>query len=329
MVAEATHVRPGNEYRHTCVAAMVSGQVSQLPNGRAAIYAGLNAAATGDVVTLVDNGNHQVIKAASQVWIDGARIWWDHSANAATCIPPLTTGDKDFYLGLAVGDVASATVTGVVNLNVEPRYAFDVHRDLFDHTLVKTVIGSTTIVIPDMIARGGTIAAYFGLTAEAQKMDILSKRSFPLASNPILEAVLNVVSTCDADVGDLIIGFANASHASDADAITESAFFHFDLGGSLNILAESDAGTTEVAATDTTLDWAEGTPVFLCIDGRDPTNMKFYVNGVEVLAATANLGDIQLATGPLKALFHLEISANDSPGRVLLSHLAVRLGANE
>jgi hypothetical protein len=44
--------------------------------------------------------------------------------------------------------------------------------------------------------------------------------------------------------------------------------------------------------------------------------VKYYVNGVERLAATANLGNIAAATGPLFALFHLEKSSNDSPGQV-------------
>lgn len=312
---------------YTAIAAVTGGQVVQLADGRAGVIpTDLDAAELGSAST---EGIYVVTKAANLVWIDGARIWWDHSANAATPVPPLTTGDKDFYLGVAVGDVAAATTTGKINLNVLPVYVYDAKRDLSDTVIVKTVVGSTTIVIPDIVNRGGSIDAFFGLTAEAQKLDILSKRSFPLTSNPILECVVNVVTTCDADVGDLSIGFANATHASDADSITESAFFHFDLGADLNIDAESDDGTTEVAATDTTIDFAEGTPVYLCIDGRDPSNFKYYINGAEVLAATANLGDIQLATGPLKALFHMEKSANDSPGRVLISELQVRLGLNE
>lgn len=327
-MAEAVLYQEGDDVvDYTAIAAIDGGEVVQLADGRAGVIpTDLDAAALGSAST---EGIYTVAKSINLVWIDGCRLWWDHSANAATPVPPLTTGDKDFYLGIAVGDVAAATTTGKVSLNQRPVYAFDVHRDLFDHTLVKTVVGSTTIVIPDMIARGGTIDAYFGLTAEAQKMDILSKRSFPLASNPILECVINIITTCDADAGDLNIGFANGTHASDADSITESAFFHFDLGADLNIDAKSTDGTTSVSATDTTIDFAEGTPVYLCIDGRDPSNMKFYINGAEVLAATANLGDIQLATGPLKALFHLEKSANDTPGRVLISELQVRLGLNE
>lgn len=327
-MAEAELYQEGNDVvDYTAIAAIDGGDVVQLADGRAGVIpTDLDAADLGSAST---EGIYTVAKSINLVWIDGARIWWDHSANAATPVPPLTTGDKDFYLGVAVGDVAAATTTGKVNINVEPVYAYDAKRDLSDTVIVKTVVGSTTIVIPDIVNRGGSIDAFFGLTAEAQKLDILSKRSFPLASNPILECVVNVVTTCDADVGDLNIGFANATHASDADSITESAFFHFDLGGSLNILAESDDGTTEVGATDTTIDFAEGTPVFLCIDGRDPTNFKYYINGVEVLSATANLGDIQLATGPLKALFHLEKSANDTAGRVMIGELRVRLGMNE
>lgn len=326
-MSDAIKPEDGDTLDYTAVAAVTGGQVIQLADGRAGVIpTDLAAAALGSAAT---EGIWTCTKAASQVWIDGARIWWDHSANAATCIPPLVTGDKDFYLGVCVGDVAAATVLGRVNLNVKPTYVYDVKSDLTDTTIVKTVVGSTTVEVPNIVGRGGTLDAYFGTTAEAQKVDLVSKRTFPLASNPILESVVNIVATCDADVGDLSIGFANATHASDADSITESVFFHFDLGADLNIDAESDDGTTEVAATDTTIDFAEGTPVFLCIDGRDPTNFKYYINGVEVLSATSNLGDIQLATGPLKAIFHLEKSSNDSPGRVLVSELQVRLGANE
>jgi hypothetical protein len=218
-------------------------------------------------------------------------------------------------------DVASATVTGCVNLNVEPHYEIDMHVDG----------GNTAVVLtagtPYAYNRGGSFEMGFSATAEAQKLDWLSKRSFVLGANWIAEFVVEVVTNADADVGDLNVGVANATHASDADSITESAFFHFDMGADLNLDAESDDGTTEVAATDTTDDWAVGTPIHLVIDGRDPTDLHFYVNGVERLAATAF--NISAATGPLKLLIHFEKSANDSPGVVQVDMGRVRMAQQD
>lgn len=320
MTVEAAFYQNGETLDYTAVAACSAGQVVEVSDGRAGVVVTDLAAAEVGAARVC--GVFEVIKTASQVWLDGAPIWWDHSADAATCIPPLVAADKDFYIGTAQGDVVAATTLGKVRLNVQPSYLIDMHRDGGDTAVVLT---SGT---PYIYNRGGSLEAGFSATAEAQKLDWLSKRSFALGSKWILEAVFEVVTNADADVADLSIGVANATHASDADSITESAFFHLDMGGSLNILAESDDGTTEVAATDTTVDFAVGTPVHVAIDGRDPTDCLFYVNGVEVLNATANLGDIQLATGPLKALFHLEKSSNDSPGVVQLDQLTVRI-ANE
>lgn len=313
-MAEATKYKDECDVQITAAAAMSGGDVIQLPDGRAAVVT--RDVAAGDAATPQTEGTFTVTKTASQVWLDGSEIFWDHSANAATCVPPLVAGDRDFYLGTAVGDAISTATSGYVNLNVRPQFEIELQRDGGDTAVVKT---SGT---PAIYSRGGSLDASFSETAEAQKLDWLSKRSFSLSSNWILDAVVEVVANADADVADLSIGVANGTHASDADSITESCFFHFDMGGSLNILAESDDGTTEVAATDTTLDWAVGTPIHLTIDGRDPSDIQMYVNGVLVLGATTFT--LAAATGPLKALFHLEKSANDSPGSVQLDRLRVR-----
>src|SRR5262245_2108812 len=120
---DATYIRPEHENRLTALAAVAACEVWQLPDGRAAVKTGgLDGAAIGDRVNFNTSGKYTVTKTASQVWIDGAPIWWDHSANAATCVPPLVAGDRDFFLGSAVGDAASADTTGAVDLNVEPKY---------------------------------------------------------------------------------------------------------------------------------------------------------------------------------------------------------------
>jgi len=301
---------------YTADAAITGGEVVQLRDGRAAVIP--VDCANGEKVGAQAEGIYNVVKTASQVWLDGAEIYWDHSANAATCIPPLVAGDRDFFLGTAVGDVAAAATEGKVNLNVRPAYEINLHTSGGDTAVVLTA-GT-----PYIYSRGGSLDAGFSLTAEAQKLDWLSKRSFALGSNWIFEGVFEVVANADADVADLSIGVANGTNASDADSITESAFIHLDMGGSLNIFAESDDGTNEAAATETTVDFAVGTPVFVCIDGRNPASLKFYVNGVQVLSGTTF--NISAATGPLKALFHLEKSANDSPGNVQCDMLRVRTG---
>ena len=161
-------------------------------------------------------------------------------------------------------------------------------------------------------------------TAEAQKLDLLSLRSFPLASKWIFEAMVAVMVDADADVADLFVGVANATHASDHDTITESCGVHVDVTGSnVNIHAESDDGTTEVASTDTTKDLTLGTPFHIVIDGRNPADCQIYINGVNVLPSS--VFGISAATGPLKALFHFEKSSNDSPGEVACDMLRVRI----
>ena len=127
-------------------------------------------------------------------------------------------------------------------------------------------------------------------------------------------------------MADINVGVANATHASDGDAITESCFIHLDSSGSTNILAESDDGTVEVNATDTTADWAAGTAFHFAFDGRDESDIQLYINGVNKLPAT--VFDLSAGTGPLKALFHFEKSANDSLCDVLLSKFEVRLTAD-
>lgn len=296
-----------------------SGQVILLPDGRAGIVLGLKDADAADRVAVAVSGQFTVAKTASIVILDGGEVMWDHSANSGTI--PLYTTDKDFYLGRVIGDAASADTTMTVELNAPKDSAYI--------TLQKSAFANARVYtagFPRGGMMGGGFYAGFSATAEAQKEDLLSVQSFAAASNWIFEAVVNVLTAADADVVDLNVGVANATHASDADSITESCFIHLDSNGSTNILAESDDGTTEVNATDTTADWAAGTPFHIQIDGRTLTDIQIYVNGANVLPES--VFKLDKATGPLKALFHVEKTANDSLFDVLLSKMEVRLTAD-
>lgn len=300
----------------TAAAAITGGQVVQCPDGRAGVVP--SAVSAGNLASAQQEGIYDVTATSAEVWLPGTDIYWDASANTATCVPQFAA--LDFWIGTAVGGKASGDTTGKVYLNRKSQPIVSLRESGADSVIVKT---SGT---PYGSMVGGLFEMGFSATAEAQKIDWLSCRSVPITGNWILSAVVEVKTNADDDVADLSIGVANATHASDADSITESAFFHLDMGGSLNILAESDDGTTEVVATDTTVDWVVGTPVLLQIDGRDETDLQYYVNGVNVLPGTTFT--LAAGTGPIKVLLHLEKSANDSPGIVQI-HDCSLLIANE
>lgn len=308
--------------RKTAVAAVAAGEIHQLADGRAAVFTGLNAAASGDRTNWKTEGQYTVTKTSSVAITDGQPVYWDHSANSATFAP---ASDKDFFLGSAADDAAAADTTLVVNLNVWPQYKIDIMRGQNpDETLtvvVKTVVGSTTVEVPHIEMRPGAAVMIFGATAEAQKVDILSQQGFAVGSNWIVEGGFNIIDDGDAAAIDFNIGVANATHATDADSITESCFLHLD-GNSLDLYAESDDGTTEVAATDTTTNIVLGTPVHFVIDGRDPTDIQIYVNGV--LQLTSTVFKLDAATGPLKLLAHLEKTSDDTTADYRVNYLRVR-----
>jgi predicted RecA/RadA family phage recombinase len=305
---------------YTAIAAISGGAVVQLADGRAGVVP--TDVAAGDLGSASTEGIYTVAKAINLVWVDGQEIWWDHSANAAVLQP---ANDKDFYLGVAYGDATAAATTAKVQLNVQPRYLINLRDSAFQTVIVKTVVGSTTVEVPHIRQFGGTSSMVLGTTAEANKIDLLSTRAFAVESNWIVDGVVNIITNGDAAAVDFNIGVANATHASDADTITESCFIHVD-GASVNILAESDDGTTEVAATDTTVDFTAGTPFHFLIDGRNTADIQIYVNGVHVLPNS--VFKLDAATGPMKLLAHLEKSADDSPGTFNLDSFRVRI-ANE
>lgn len=320
-MADAVLYQEGDDVvDYTAVADVSGGQVIQLPDGRAAVVpTDVDAAELGSACT---EGIFTVTKTASVVWVDGMELWWDHSANAATYAP---ANDKDFYLGVAYGDAAAAATTGKVMLNIRPRYLIDLQTGAFQTVVVKTVVGSTTVEVPQIYQRGGSSSMVLGTTAEAQKVDLLSTRAFAVESNWIVDGTVNVITNGDAAAVDFNIGVANGTHASDADSITESCFIHID-GAAVDISAESDDGTTEVAATDTTINFTAGTPFHFLIDGRNTEDIQIYINGALVLGST--VFKLNAATGPLKLLAHLEKSADDSPGTFNIDQLRVRI-ANE
>lgn len=318
MALEAQYLSSPDTIDFIAPAALASGQVLQMPDGRAGIIPGAGAGfASGDVATAMITGMFRLAKTASIVILAGQEVWWDISENKAIH----SSVGGDFRIGLAVADSAAATTTVDVDLNKRLNPAIALGQGGW--TTVETNGGSDVgLGLTDM---AGRIKAEFDATSEAATASVLSDHSIPVANNPIFEAVLNIVDNGATSALDINIGLASAGHATDADAIAEHVFFHVD-GNDLNIFAQSKDGSTTVTADDVEVNYAEGTAFFLQIDARDPTDIQLYVNGVNVLPTI--VFKLDGATGPMKALFHMEkTTATDVPD-VHVDMMHVRTGLN-
>lgn len=299
---------------YTPTAAVTGGEVIQLRDGRAAVVpvdvaSGAKGAASAE-------GIYTVAKTTSMVILDGGKVFWDHSANKAHFKP---VNDRDFYLGVAVGDAAAADTTMKVALNLRPVYIFDTSRDQVTSVITKTVVGSTTVEVPNVKNVAGAIQLNFGTTAEAQCVDAMAKRGHAVGSKAIAEFLFTVVTNSDNAAGDINFGLASGTSTTDFDAIAECLAIHMD-GAALTLLAQSDDGSTAVAAATTTLSATAGTPIEVWMDTRDPANCKIYIDGVRVMDGTTGASKtFILATGPFYWIAHMEKTADDSPGTWLIS----------
>lgn len=312
---EATYVRDADQWSLTLAASAGAGELRQLGDGRAA-YLDASAKSSGDKVSFTTDGVVALPKATGVFILDGGRVYWDHSANQCTY---KTSNDRDFYAGTAQGDYASGDAFMYVNLNKQQSNLLDITTSPW----VDAVIGTQALggFLPAR-RRGGSHNLQLTSTNEAQKVDILTRDGFATGANAIAELIFNVISDGAGTVADVSLGLANGTHATDADSITESIFIHLNAN-STTIYAESDDGTTEVAATDTTTTYTEGTPVEVWFDMRDPADVQIYVNGALVLGSTTF--NVNAATGPWKLLVHLEKTSSTDAYELDVNRLTARI----
>lgn len=318
-MADATRIRSANDVQVTAAAAVSVGEVWQMKDGRAAVYKDAAAAAQGDRTRWTTEGQYTLTKATGFVGLDGGRAYWDHSANNVSY---KKVNDRDFYLGRFVGDAATGDTSCAVNLNVDPAYDVCLARDGYASVLVGTPAAGGFNYPVNL---GGTLVFELSATNEAQKVDALSVHGFASGANPVIEGAFRVLSDGSGTVVDVSVGIANATHASDADTIADSVFIHLDANN-VNINAESDDGTTEVAATDTTIDYTEGSTlterVEFWMDLRDPADVQIYVNGSLVLAST--VFNVNAYSGTWFLLVHVEKTASTDTYKLAIDWLRAR-----
>jgi len=309
-MAEALYLNPGVSVDYTPTTAVTAGEVRQLPDGRAGFAP--NAIAASEKGALTVDGIVEVAKTTSMVMLKGSRVFWDASANKAHLLQ--VTATTDFYFGIVQETAASNATTVKVAINADPRYTISLGDGFWSVPVL------TAGLATEIIGHAEGVSLIFDTTAEAQKMDALSTLGIPVSTPCLVEAEICINLDGDDAAFDLNVGLANATHATDADSITESLFIHMDNG--LDIKAESDDGTTEVAATDTTVNAVVGVPFLAQWDLTDDEDIQLYINGVNVLGST--VFKLDKATGPLKLLAHMEKTSNDSPGNVTVRRLGVR-----
>ena len=174
----------------------------------------------------------------------------------------------------------------------------------------------------------GVVKCIFDAVAEAATAAIyLDNSPFDVDTKPIVEFILGVFDIGDDAALDINFGIAVGTHATDADSITESVFFHLD-GTDLTLNAESDDGTTEVAAADTGLTLVDDQYGRFKIDCSDLSDIKLYAAVdkdepyVRVLSGTTF--KLNNATGPLTPIVHVEKTNNDTTADVRVDRIRVQ-----
>jgi hypothetical protein len=271
-------------------------EVVQLPTGNAGVRDSSLALASSAFGEFSSRGQYTLPKTSGFVGLKGNRAFWDYSANS---VYYKKVNDRDYYLGRFAQDAASNSTACVVNLNDDPRYDINCALD----PTTTAITGTQALNAMGLYQRGGAQKFILSSTSEAQKVDILSFDGFSKSANAIIEFAFNVVSDGSGTVVDVSVGAANATHATDADSITDSLFMHLDANN-VNVNFESDDGTTEVTATDSTSDYTEGNRHEVWMDMRDSADVQIYFDGSLVLGSTVFNIDASVATW--KLLAHIE-----------------------
>lgn len=159
--AEAQLHKQTGEVEQAAGEALSSGEIQRLADGRAAVYQGLNDAASGDKVSLATAGRFYVKAASATTFAVGDLVYWDASASAAVKPAHTLDGSADFCLGTCVEAKASGSTKVLVDLNAAYErlrpfvYEFDCQTgvDAADHVLIPAYMNPHGLVIEAVYAR--------------------------------------------------------------------------------------------------------------------------------------------------------------------------------
>lgn len=306
-MAEATLYKEAiNVVDYQPTTAKSSGEVVQLADGRAAVVeTALAASGLGAALTV---GIFKMAKTTSMVVLNGQKLYWDKANSKVKYF-------GDFYVGVAMEDALAADTLVKVAINVEQKPVIAMGKgqwaeEATDGEGVTEIAGAS---VEQKLS--------FDAVAEIAQAALFSVDTIALDQLPIFEAWIAIYDIGDNAALDINFGVANASHATDFDSVTEACVFHLD-GSALAIKAESDDGSTEVNATDTTKLAVDDAYTFFQIDMRNLADIQMYINGVLVLPGTTF--KLDAATGPIKPIVHLEKTSDNTLADVRVREMNIR-----
>jgi hypothetical protein len=168
---------------------------------------------------------------------------------------------------------------------------------------------------------GGEFAMTLAATNEAESLTIYlgDQRIFAVDKKPVFEAKIKV-STIAANQR-VVFGLAGDRNAT-LDNVAQNAWFRIE--GNMNILVETDDGTTDNDDNDTTVDAVNGTYAIYQVDLSNLADIKFRINGVDYTPETMNLS--ALTTQTLQAF--VELQKDSGTGTPAITIDWIRISAN-
>lgn len=312
-MAEGIYYQDGEIITFTTVAAVAAGEVLQTPDGRAGVA--IDTYAAGALCSCQITSIHKLEKTTNEIYVPGQRLYWDASASKVTAVPPITAAD--FFVGCCAVDAAAADTVAQVVLNKDWEGSVDQRSATF------AVASTLTAGDPRVAQVGAGMRFVLDATNEAQMISALSHKAVSLDSDWIFlaEVVLDAAAGSGTDIS---IGVSDSGHASDFQSAGSFCTIHID-GASQDILVQSDDTATDVAPIDSNLNWVAATPFALAIDGRDPADIKVYVNGIRETATSTTLA-IAIAASGLKACVHIEKSSSTNTADVTVANMKILTG---
>ena len=227
----------------------------------------------------------------------------------------LTTGARSSFVGHVVDKLGTGeALVRLADLGDLPADDSAAQIEYFDDFLgaeVNTTDGPwKTVDVGDAgegvvsDAHGGEFALTLAATPEAEDAVLYhgDRKTFDIDSKLVFECRAKVTTPGASTT--VVFGVAG-DHNLDKDSVAQHAWFRLEAG--LDLLLETDDGTTDNDDKDTTLNVVSGTYYTFKIDLTDPSDVKFFVDNQQMLSSFTF--DMSAFSGRLQPYFSLDKSS--------------------